>query len=169
MFHSPHTIAFTPSSQFVNVYFGDEYHGVYQFTDQKEKGKGRIDVETLGTEQGDDINYIRGGHVLETVYLVDNPAINFTTKHGIRIDHKYPKDDNHTEAQYKYIEEFVGCAEEVLYGNDSTDPIEGWRKYFDERSLANFILIKEICGDMDGYISTQMYKTRESDKLFFGM
>ena len=60
-FHSPHTITFMPSSQFVNVYFGDEYHGVYQFTDQKEKGKGRIDVETLGTEQGDDINLIRGG------------------------------------------------------------------------------------------------------------
>lgn len=167
-FHSPHTITFTPSSQFVNVYFGDEYHGVYQFTDQKEKGKGRIDVETLGTEQGDDINLIRGGHVLETVYLVDNPAINFTTKHGIRIDHKYPKDDNHTEAQYKYIEEFVKNAEEVLYGNDSTDPIIGWRHYFDEHSLANYILIKELCGDMDGYISTQMYKTRESDKLFFG-
>ena len=38
----------------------------------------------------------------------------------------------------------------------------------DEKSLADFIIIKEFAGDMDGYTSTYMYKRRGYDKIFFG-
>lgn len=167
-FHSPNTVCFTPCSQFVNVYFGDSYYGIYQFTDQKEKGKGRIDIETLGVKEGDDPDILRGGHFLESVFLVNDPSVNFTTSHRIRIDHKYPKDDDHTESQYKYIEDFINTAESALYNKGFDDPETGWRKYFDEHSLANFIIVKEVAGDMDGYTSTQMYKLRSDDRIFFG-
>ncbi len=102
------------------------------------------------------------------VYKVDDYSINFTTNSGIRIDHKYPKDDDHTAAQYQYIEQFVNEAEGVLYSDSFTDKDEGWRKYFDEQSLIDFIIVKEFVGDMDGYIGTRLFKKRDYDKLCFG-
>lgn len=159
---------FTPASEFVNVYFNDDYYGVYQLTDQIEKGDGRVDVESLGTKQGDDPSIIKGGHLLEMVYKVDDYSINFTTNRGIRIDHKYPKNDDHTVAQYQYIEQFVNEAESVLYSDTFTNKNEGWRKYFDEQSLVDFIIAKEFVGDMDGYIGTRLFKKRNYDKLCFG-
>ena len=46
--------------------------------------------------------------------------------------------------------------------------MDGWRKYFDEKTLVDFIIAKELAGDMDGYTSTYLYKRRGVDKLFFG-
>lgn len=159
---------FTPSSTFVNVYFNDDYYGVYQFTDQVEKGEGRVDVETLGQKQGEDHSMITGGHLLEMVYRVDDYSINFTTARGIRIDHKYPKKDDHSNAQYLYIENFINEAEQVLYSDAFKDKNVGWRKYYDEKTLVDYIIVKEFIGDMDGYIGTRLFKKRSYDKLCFG-
>lgn len=167
-FHHPKSAPFTPSSRFVNVYFGDLYHGVYQLTDHKERGKNRIDVEKLGAEDGDDDAIIRGGHILETVSYIADKSINFRTNQNIIIDHKYPKEDNHTAKQWQFIEDYLNQAEDVLYSDMFSDTENGWRKYFDERSLANYIVVKEFCGDMDGYISTMLYKKRDCDLIFWG-
>lgn len=167
-FHHPQYSCFTPSSKFVNVYFNDSYHGVYQLTDHKERGKNRIDVEKLGVDEGDDDHIICGGHILEVVSSINEPSINFRTNKGIIIDHKYPKEDNHTAKQWRYIEDYVNTAEAVLYSDSYSEKETGWRQFFDEKSLANYIVVKEFCGDMDGYISTMLYKKRDCNLLFFG-
>ena len=159
---------FSPKSQFVNVFFDSTYYGIYQLTDQIEKGDGRVDIETLNVKKGDDENTIAGGHMLEMVYRVEDWSINFRTPSGIRIDHKYPKKDDYTEAQWQYIEQFVDDAENVLYGDKFKDENEGWRKYFDEQTLVDWIIVKEFVGDMDGYIGTRMFKTRQYNKTCFG-
>ena len=79
---------FSPKSRFVNVFFDKTYYGVYQLTDQIEKGEGRVDIESLGEKQGDASDVIKGGHMLEMVYRVDDWSVNFRTPSGIRIDHK---------------------------------------------------------------------------------
>lgn len=160
--------AFSPKSKFINLFFDKAYWGVYQLTDQIEKGEGRVDIESLGVKQGDDPSIISGGHMLEMVYKVDDWLINFRTPSGIRIDHKYPKKDDHTEAQWRYIEDFVTDAENVLYGDSFRDDNEGWRKYFDEHTLVDWIIVKEFVGDMDGYIGTRLFKNRQYEKLCFG-
>lgn len=168
IFHLDEDVCFTPHSKFVNVYFGNQYHGVYQFVDHKEQGKGRIDIDKLVASDGDDSSVICGGHLLETVCYITNPITNFITSKGILTEHLYPKEDDHAPAQWKYIEDYLNKAEEVLYGDKFDDPEEGWRKFFDERSLADYIIVKELAQDMDGYISTYIYKKRTSEKLFFG-
>ena len=55
-----------------------------------------------------------------------------------------------------------------LYGSNYKDPVDGWRKYFDEKTLADYVIIKEFVGDLDGYTSTYLYKRRGCEKLFFG-
>lgn len=168
-YHDEAALDFTPCSQMVNVYSGDNYHGVYQMSDQMEVAKGRINLDKLVAADGSDPVKITGGHLIETNIHHDEPyPVSFTSSKGIYMDHKYPKDDDMNISQYKYIEDFIRKAEAALYSSNFTDPANGWRKWFDEKTLADFIIVKEFAGDMDGYTSTYFYKRRGVDKIFFG-
>lgn len=179
-YHDEKALLFTPASKFINVYFtGDyfdvstgttrfmngEYLGIYQMSDQMERDEGRIAVEKLTKKDGKDPAKITGGYIIEAD-LHEGHALTF--RKGIKLTYKYPKDDDHDPAQYSYISRFIGDMEAALYGPGYKDPVNGWRKYLDEKTLADYIIIKEFVGDLDGYTSTYMYKRRGVDKLFFG-
>lgn len=178
-YHHEKAVLFTPCSRFINVYLtGDyydsstgrtrymdgEYLGVYQMSDQVQRADGRIAVDKLKASDGADPEKITGGYVIEA----DLHEGNHYTSKGIKLTYKYPEDDDFDQAQYDYITDFINKAEAALYGSNYKDPENGWRKYFDEKTLADFIIVKEFVGDLDGYTSTYMYKRRGYDKLFFG-
>lgn len=179
-YHDSKAILFTPASQYINVYLtGDyydsstgktrymdgEYLGLYQMSDQLERATGRVAVEKLEEADGDNHDKITGGYLIEADLHEGNHP---TAMKKIRFSYKYPKDDDFHQSQYDYISDFLNKAEQALYGPDFKDPQKGWRKYFDEKTLADFVIIKEFVGDMDGYTSIYAYKRRGHDKLFFG-
>lgn len=168
-YHNEGAVMFTPCSQFVNVYMNDDYHGVYQMSDQMEVAKGRIDIDRLKAVDGSDASKITGGYLVETnIHHDEGYPVSFNSSRGIYMDHKYPKDDDCDISQYRYMEDFIYKAESILYSYDFKDPQYGWRKWFDEKTLADYIIVKELAGDMDGYTSTYFYKRRGIDKIFFG-
>lgn len=179
-YHHEKCLKFTPCSKFVNVYFtGDyyysdsgrtlkldgEYIGVYQMSDQMKRDGGRIEVDKLKEEDGNDPDKITGGYIIETDLHEGNY---YTSLKGLKMTYKYPEDDDYHPSQYEYITNFLNQAEALLYSEDFKDPDDGWRKYLDEKSMADFIIIKEFVGDLDGYTSTYMHKRRGVDKIFFG-
>lgn len=178
--HDPSAVLFTSCLKFINIYFTGPYYdssknrtiqmdgdylGVYQMCDQIERSGGRIAVDKLEAADGSDPDKITGGYVIETDLHEGN---HYSAQKGVKMTYKYPKDDDSDPAQYDYITDFINKAEAALYSSNYTDPSNGWRKYFDEKTLADFIIIKELVGDLDGYTSTYMYKRRGVDKLFFG-
>ena len=179
-YHHEKCLNFTPCSRFINVYYTGEYYysdtgqtkyldgeylGVYLMSDQMERASGRIAVDKLEASDGNDPQKITGGYIVETDIHDGN---RYTAKKNVKMTYKYPKDDDFDPAQYEYISNFLNTVEDHLYSSDFTNPAEGWRKHMDEKSLADFIIIKEFAGDMDGYTSTYMYKRRGYDKMFFG-
>lgn len=168
-YHNEGAVMFTPCSQFVNVYMNDDYHGVYQMSDQMEVAKGRIDIDRLKAVDGSDASKITGGYLVETnIHHDEGYPVSFNSSRGIYMDNKYPKDDDCDIAQYRYMEDLIYKAESILYSYDFKDPQYGWRKWFDEKTLADYMIVKELAGDMDGYTSTYFYKRRGIDKIFFG-
>lgn len=164
-YHDPSAILFTPCSQFINVYMNDEYHGLYQMSDHMEQREGRIAVEELTDKDGADPEKITGGYIVETDIHEGN---HYSPRKNIKMTYKYPDDKEYDPAQYEYITNFIGQMENALYSSSFKDPQAGWRKYLDEKTVIDFIIVKELCGDMDGYTSIYMYKRRGVDKLFFG-
>ena len=179
-YHHEKHLKFTPCSRYINVYFTGKYYysdtgqtktldgeyiGVYQMSDQMERKSGRIEVDKLEAADGNDPEKIAGGYILETDIHEGN---HYTPKKNIKMTYKYPEDDDFHQSQYDYITNFLGTVENALYGSNYTDATDGWRKYLDEKSMADFIILKEFVGDMDGYTSTYMHKRRGYDKLFFG-
>lgn len=179
-YHHEKCLNWTPCSRYINVYYTGKYYysdtgktldldgeyiGVYQMSDQMERKSGRIEVDKLEAADGNDPDKITGGYILETDIHEGN---HYTPKKNIKMTYKYPEDDDFHQSQYDYISNFLGTVENALYGSDFKDATNGWRKYLDEKTMADFIIIKEFVGDMDGYTSTYMYKRRGYDKLFFG-
>lgn len=182
-YHDSKAILFTPASKYVNVYitgwytdsstgerrFRDgEYLGVYQMSDQVQEAEGRIAVDKIKADDVTDPVGITGGYIIET----DIHEGNWYSPHkNVKMSYKYPEDDEEDYDPvicYNYITDFIGDFEHILYGSDFKDPENGWRKYLDEKTLIDFIIIKELAADMDGYTSTYMYKRRGVDRLFFG-
>ena len=177
-YHDDAAVLFTASSKYVNVYFTGTYYdsstgrreqkdgdylGVYQMSDQMERAKGRIEVDKLDDQSPSED--IEGGYIIETDIHEGNF---YSALKRVKMSYKYPKDDECKPEQYTYITDFINRAERALYASDYKDRENGWRKYFDEKTLADFVIIKELAGDLDGYTSTYMYKRRGVDKLFFG-
>lgn len=159
-YHNEGAVMFTPCSQFVNVYMNDDYHGVYQMSDQMEVAKGRIDIDRLKAVDGSDASKITGGYLVETnIHHDEGYPVSFNSSRGIYMDHKYPKDDDCDIAQYRYMEDFIYKAESILYSYDFKDPQYGWRKWFDEKTLADYIIVKELAGDMDPYTLASFNET----------
>ena len=178
-YHDPKAALFTPHTKYVNVYLTGQYYdsakkqylymdgdylGLYQMCDRIDRGKGRLDIEPLTRLDGSNPALISGGYLIEA----DLHAGTHYTSKGIKFTYKYPKDDDYDPAQYSYISNFLNQCESALYSSNYKDPVNGWRKYFDEKTLADFIIIKEFVGDMDGFTSIYAYKRRGVDKLFFG-
>lgn len=179
-YHHEKHLKFTPCSRYINVYFTGKYYysdtgqtrdldgeyiGVYQMSDQMERKSGRIEVDKLEAADGNDPEKITGGYILETDIHEGN---HYTPRKNIKMTYKYPEDDDFHQSQYDYITNFLGTVEDALYGSNYKDATNGWRKYLDEKSMADFVILKEFVGDMDGYTSTYMHKRRGYDKLFFG-
>lgn len=179
-YHDEKALNFTPCLRLVNVYFtgnyyysdsretkylDGEYFGIYQFSDQMQRKPGRIAVEKLKAADGSDPDKITGGYIIETDIHEGN---RYSPVKRIKMSYKYPEDDDYAPAQYDYITDFIGKAENAMYSSSYKDPQNGWRRYFDEKTMADYIILKELAGDMDGFTSTYMYKRRGVDKLFFG-
>ncbi len=175
-YHHEKAVLFTPATQYVDVYVGDTYQGVYHLTDQVQSAPGRVTLDKPGKTAS--TPEITGGYLMEIDGFADGEFSWFQTSRNMKITLKYPDmEDDYTDrynmkedTRYKYISNYVQTAENTLFGSNYQDATSGWRKYFDQATLVDYYLISEFCGNPDAWWSTYMYKLRDSDsqKLFFG-
>jgi hypothetical protein len=83
----------------------------------------------------------------------------------------YPKADNIQPEQTEYIYSFLDTCIAVLYSNYFTDPDSGFRKYFSDTSLVDYLVMNELTKNADAYLySTYFYKDRADidNRIKFG-
>ncbi len=166
--HDSQACLFTAATMHVNVFFNNEYIGLYTLSDQIQRDGGRIDIEKLEASDGNNPDKITGGYLMEVdIHGLGEPS-NFSSSQGMRITPKYPDSEDHDPAQYEYIKGFIKKAEDALYGSDFGDAKKGWRKYYDETTAIDYFLVNELSGNPDGYSQNYFYKKRGYDKIFFG-
>ncbi|MGY4384350.1 spore coat protein CotH [Pedobacter sp. UYP24] len=147
-------LTFTPSSRFVEIYLNGSYDGNYLITEQVKEGKSQVDVED-------------GGYLLEEDGFANGEPVYFRTQHNMPITIKYP-DEKITPVQKEYITGHVQKFENALFAANFTDPVNGYRKYFDVDSYVNYYIVNEVMGNPDTFWSTYMYKKANDDKIYTG-
>lgn len=165
---------YTPAGKPVDVFLNGEYKGTYQLCDQIEVAPNRVPVEKMAMTTTS-LPDLSGGYLLEIDAYADREISWFQSgRNRIPVTIKYPKDDEINVPQRNYIVQHFNKMEAAVYNYNYTDPVNGFRKYFDTETFIRHFLIGEISGNTDTYWSVYMYKFKNAtsdptkDKFYFG-
>ncbi|MCG9911319.1 MAG: CotH kinase family protein [Flavobacteriales bacterium] len=170
---------YAPRTRFCEVVVNDDYKGVYILTEKIKRDSGRVNIAKLNSF---DIsgNELTGGYILKIDKTTGSggagwasqiPPPNASGNQTIYYQYVYPKPDSIQPAQQQYIKSFVDSFEAALAAPAFQDPVMGWRRFMDENSVIDFMLVNEMSRNVDGYrISTFLYKEKitRGNKLKLG-
>jgi len=119
-----------------------DYVGVYQLTEDIERGKERVNLDTGG--------YLLAWDVGEGNYL----------RQWNSIQVKYPKDP--TAAEKAAIDDALTAFDRALKAPDSSDPVKGYAAHIEVDDWVNYILFEELVFNLDGYVRS-FYLQKDRD------
>ena len=147
----------TPRVKFCEVIINGEYVGLYNLMEKIKRDSNRINIAKLReTEiEGSDLT---GGYILK----YDKPGGLFIV---------YPKESNLQPEQENYILNLFYEYDTVLNSDIGLDSEIGYKKYIDENSLIDYIIIAEFAKNCDSYLfSSYLYKDKidRDERIKFG-
>ncbi|MEQ8303908.1 MAG: CotH kinase family protein [Cyclobacteriaceae bacterium] len=165
---------YSPRIRYCEVVLNGEYKGVYLLAEKIKVDKDRLDLAKLNPDEntGDDVT---GGYIIKNdnydplgsdSWFVDFPKMDELEWGAVRARfvYEYPDWDVITSQQKNYIKEYIETSKDALYGDEFTDPTNGYRAYFDARSFIDYFLISEISRNGDAYKKSRFFhKNKESN------
>lgn len=135
-------LAWTPRTRFVEVFLNGVYNGTYQLTEMIKINENRVDVTDNGflievdnKPSWDDITF-RTDRLLFTVKDPD-----------VVVDDEI----------YTFIKDYVNNVEDVLYSALFLDEQQGYKKWVDIESFADWYLVNEITKNNDALFYSSCY------------
>lgn len=138
-------LEYTPRFQYVELIYNNEHKGTYQLCEKVEVAPHRVEVQ-------------KDGWLIEVdAYVVNEEGETYFRTPNMVYPYRieYPKEI--TQEKLENLHQYFLKAEEVLFSDNFTDSLQGWRKYMDEESWVDWYLIHEISKDGDGNFYTSCY------------
>ncbi len=167
-----------PRTKYVELFINNEYKGIYILMEKVKRGIDRVDISKLKTT---DITQpdLSGGYIFE-INPNGNAAAwysNYAGYQGTNLASNpefkmiYPKKDSIQPQQLDYIHSFVDSFEDATYGANFQDSLIGWRKYVNEKSVIDFLIVSEYSNNYDTYGRSTFFsknKSTKGNKINFG-
>ncbi|MDR1830376.1 MAG: CotH kinase family protein [Candidatus Fibromonas sp.] len=133
-------LAYTPSSQHVNLYINNNYKGIYQLTEQIQVNPGRVDIDTLK------------GFLVEFDYHdAASDEVKFTAaKYSLPVFIKSPEvtsNFNASNTKIKWVKDTIDLLTNKM--SESGFPTNGYRDMIDLESYAKYVLIQQLLDNFD--------------------
>ncbi len=155
--------------RYCELLLNGEYRGIYIMMERLKRDKNRVNISSIKkTDISGDA--ITGGYILKIDKTEGSASRSWISPYtggparvAMKIQIDRPKPEDLAEEQFQYIKQYVTDFENSLNGPDFTDPAKGFRKFVDEDSFIDYLLLTEICKNVDGYrLSAYFYKDRDS-------
>lgn len=166
---------YTPRYKYVELILNDEYYGVYLLMEQIKRGKDRLAIDKITTLDNQFPN-ITGGYILEIDrtnvpgWYSLNPGVSANNA-KFYYQYNYPTFSAITTQQKDYIKSVLDSFETVMASPSFTDPNTGYKKFIDENSFIDYLILNEVSKNVDAYkLSSYLYKDNvlAGGKLHFG-
>ena len=148
-------LAWTPGCVPVELVLNGEHKGSYLLIEQVRVDNHRVNVTEM-TKDDNTGDAVTSGYLLELDFHYDN-EVQWTDRHGgcvqwgpyggIPFGVKYPDSEDITSQQLAYIKKYVSDTAEAIYGDNFTDPENGYAKYIDVDSFIDYWLVFEVMGN----------------------
>lgn len=141
---------FCPGYRFVDLVINDVYLGCYMISDHVEVGSNRIELEDEST-----------GWYVET-NRQDQVEEPYVEAGGLNVSIKSPEpaNDAETAALKAEVSDFFTKVKDIMDQSSNKavfcDPVNGWRKYFDEEALVKYYVGENLTGNHDGFMTVKM-------------
>ncbi len=171
-----------PSFRSVDVVWDGVYQGKYILCERNTVSAGRVEVQDISdysaknidkgkyVDQNDDgvVDLYDGGFILEIDDWKDAEFWFETEKEKAPVAMKDP--DEVSEEIQNHVQDLVQTAENSLYAENFKDTTDGWRKYFDEKSVIDWFFVNEIARNHDAKDFSSIYKfySPADGKLHYG-
>lgn len=145
----------TPRCQSVELVLNGKHQGTYLLIEQVRVDNDRVPITEMTAEDNDG-EALTGGYLLESDFHYDNlvqwmdphgGTVQWGSNSGIPFGIKYPDEDEITPQQLNYIKQYIYDTAEALYGENFTDPEEGYAKYIDVDSFVDYWIVFEVMGN----------------------
>jgi subtilisin-like proprotein convertase family protein len=159
---------YSPRFRYVELILNGEYFGVYLFMEQIKHGKDRVNIQKM-TDMDNQYPYLTGGYIIE-VDRSDSPGWSSLlpglspTSEKFYYQYNYPKATSITSYQQNYIQNVLDTFETVMQSPDFANPSTGYKRYIDDNSFIDLMILNELSKNIDGYrLSTYLYKDNVMD------
>jgi CotH kinase protein/Secretion system C-terminal sorting domain len=162
---------YAPRTKYCEVFVNGDYVGVYSLTEKIKRDNDRVDIATLNPTDisGEELT---GGYIIE-MNINGGPGdwyseylpINYATNNlEVEFKHVEPKSAEIAPEQHDYIKAWVDSFEFSLHQPDFDNFFGGYRRWIDEMSFIDFMLVNEVTTNYDTYgRSTYMFKDKSTD------
>jgi hypothetical protein len=140
---------YEPRTQYCELILDGEFLGLYVMTEKIKRDSSRVHIAKLDSTEISGEN-ITGGYIVK----YDKP-------NNAYLQYVYPKEEDLKPEQKVYIDKYFRDYYSVLKGSKFPDPNEGYKKYIDQQSLIDYIIVEDAIKNPDAYyFSTFLYKDK---------
>jgi hypothetical protein len=155
--------------RYCELVLNGQYQGIYIVMERLKRDRNRVNISNIRkTDISGDA--LTGGYILKIDKQEGSASRGWRSPYkagpfqrnlDILIDR--PKPEDLAEEQFQYIKKYVTDFEDALNATNYTDPTNGWRKFAEEESFVDYLILSEVCKNVDAYrISAYFYKDRDS-------
>lgn len=147
---------YAPRTKFVELFIHtsnralsmNDYAGVYVLIEKIKRGKDRVNISKLEPQDHAE-SEISGGYIIKRDHD-DRQQRRFYTDHGGPYFYVYPKAEEITSVQRKWLRDYFNSFEAALYGENFRDPKRGYAAYLDVDSFIDAHWLVEATKNVDG-------------------
>lgn len=159
---------YTPRYRYCEVILNGSYDGVYILFEKIKRDKNRVNITSIKkTDVSGDA--LTGGYIFKIDKTEGSPSRSWISPYkgvlgqAIPIQIDRPKPEDLAEEQFQYAKTYITTFENALNGAQYQDSLTGYRRYINDDSFVDYLLLTEVCKNVDGYrLSTYFYKDRDS-------
>ena len=160
-------MAYTPRTQMVELLINGEYKGVYVWTEKIKVDPHRVNI--ADSEKAPERNSFMlkldkgAGFIANEYWMSQVLPSNALNNQRIRFLYHFPKPEKITPTQSLYMQNWMRAFEDTLRSPGFNARNGGYRRLMDTPSFIDYMLLTELCRNVDGYrISSFFYKDEDS-------
>lgn len=155
---------YASDTRYCELTINGEYRGIYIMMERIKIDNDRVDLKDVHNpnQWGDTLT---GGYIVKVDKLTGDVPYSWGSNYDNEVVFQFhdPEYDELNSLQATYMEDFIGEFEDVIYGPNFNDPINGWPKYIDHTSFFDFFILQELGRTVDGYRSSSfMFKDKNT-------
>lgn len=163
---------YAPRLRYCELMLNGNYQGIYLFGEKIKRDSNRVDLAKLTNidVSGDNLT---GGYIC----VLDGGSTGWTSAYApplgtaaqsIKFQMEYPDPADILPVQLNYIHAYVDSFENAMNASNYQDTLLGWRRFAGKNTAMDYMIINEVCKDIDAYRKNAFLNKDKLGKIKFG-